>query len=81
MFEKNVKHRAKDASNDGHRPPLIPAVYPIPSHSISHAIPMHPLQNVDQNAGGGTHSQLGADFSVMMMMSCAISDGELDVAK
>ena len=24
MFEeKNVKHRANDASNDGHRPPLI----------------------------------------------------------
>ena len=22
MFEKNVKHRANDASNDGHRPPL-----------------------------------------------------------
>ena len=24
MFEKNVKHRANDASNDGHRPPLPP---------------------------------------------------------
>ena len=23
MFEKNVKHRANDASSDGHRPPLI----------------------------------------------------------
>ena len=22
MFEKSVKHRANDASNDGHRPPL-----------------------------------------------------------
>ena len=22
MFEKKVKHRANDASNDGHRPPL-----------------------------------------------------------
>ena len=23
MFEKSVKHRANDASNDGHRPPLV----------------------------------------------------------
>jgi len=23
MFEKSVKHRANDASNDGHRPPLL----------------------------------------------------------
>ena len=25
MFEKSVKHRANDASNDGHRPPLLAA--------------------------------------------------------
>ena len=25
MFERNVKHRANDASNDGHRPPLLPS--------------------------------------------------------
>ena len=52
MFQKIAKHRANDASNDVHRPPLLPRPTPNcffstpPRPEAKKGCPVHPCQRV-----------------------------------